>query len=118
MGDLNKIRSFLNKSLGGIFLGVVGVISMYYFIYLPVEGMKQQLVINYSYKGILIGPAIFVMGFYILIFTRGGRFSLQNLSSKEKKLFYLAVFIGLALGFVALCWFKNQLAMNGYNTSE
>ncbi len=118
MGNLHKIRSFLKKSIGGIFLIVVGAISMYYFIYLPIERMKHQLVIDYFYKGILIGPAIFVMGFYILIFTPGGRFSLQNLSSKEKKLFYLAVFIGLALGFVALCWFKNQLAMNGYNTSE
>jgi len=118
MGNSNQNESFFKKSLGGLFLTSVGLFSMYYFIYLPSEEMKQGGDINYSFKGILLGPAIFVMGIYVLLFTPGGKFSLQSLSSKEKQVFYFALLLGFALGFFALYWVNNELSMCGYDTSN
>lgn len=118
MENSNQNESFFKNSLGGLFLVFVGSFSMYYFIYLPFEEMKQGGDIDYSFKGILIGPAIFVMGIYVLLFTPGGKFSLQNLSSKEKKIFYFALLLGFILGFFALYWVNNELTIYGYDTSN
>lgn len=118
MKNSNQIISILNKHKGGIFLIAVGIIAMYYFIYSPIEAMKNQVEIDYSFKMILIGPALFVMGLYLLVFTNGGKFSIENLSDKEKKMFYFAFIVGFAFGFLALYWFKNQLALNGYDTAD
>lgn len=111
----NQIIAYLNRYKGGLFLIIIGAIAMYFFIYAPIEEMKKQIEIDYSFKGILIGPALFVMGIYVLIFTNGGKFSIQDLSDKEKKTFYSAFAVGFAFGFLALYWFKNQLALHGYN---
>ena len=63
--------------------------------------MKKQIEIDYSFRGILIGTALFVMGIYVLIYTNGDRFLMQNLNGKEKKAFYFAIAIGFAIGFFA-----------------
>ena len=118
MENSNHIISIVKKSLGGLFLICVGLFCMYYFIYSTIEEIKQGNNIDYSFKGILIGPALFVMGIYLLVFTNGGKFSVQNLSSKEKKLFYIAIGIGLALGFLALYIVNHYLTIYGYDTSN
>ena len=78
--------------------------------------MKKQIEIDYSFRGILIGLALFVMGIYVLIYANGDKFLMQNLNEKEKKAFYFAITRGFAIGFFALYWFKNKLAFYGYNT--
>jgi hypothetical protein len=114
----NHIISIVKKYIGGLFLTSVGLFTMYYFIYSTIEEIKQGNNIDYSFKGILIGPALFVIGIYLLVFTNGGKFSVQNLSSKEKRIFYLALFIGFALGFLALYWVNHYLKIYGYDTSN
>ncbi|MBX9808451.1 MAG: hypothetical protein K2X95_11710, partial [Flavobacteriaceae bacterium] len=84
----------------------------------PVEAIKQGNDIDYSFKGIMIGPALFVMGIYLLVFTNGGKFSIQDLSSNEKRTFYFALLLGLALGFLALYFVNYTLEMYGYDTSN
>lgn len=110
--------SLIKKLLGGVFLLLVGLFCSYYFIYSPVEEIKLGNTIDYSFKGILIGPALFVVGIYLLVFTNGGKFSIQDLSSKEKKIFYFAVLLGFALGFLALYWVNYNLELYGYDTSN
>jgi uncharacterized membrane protein len=114
----NHIISLLKKSIGGLFLTFVGLVAIYYFIYSIIEEIKQGNIIDYSFKGILIGPALFVMGIYLLVFTNGGKFSFQDLSSKEKKTFYLALGVGFALGFLALLIVNHYLTIYGYDTSN
>jgi len=97
MENYNSIISFFKKYIGGIFLVLVGLFCSYYFIYSPVEAIKLGNTINYSFKGILIGPALFVVGIYILAFTKGGKFSIQELSDIEKRLFYFALILGFAI---------------------
>lgn len=118
MQNSSHIISILKKYVGGLFLTSVGLFCMYYFIYSTIEEIKQGNNIDYSFKGILIGPALFVTGIYLLVFTNGGKFSVQNLSSKEKRNFYLALGIGLALGFLALYWVNHYLEVYGYDTSN
>lgn len=118
MENSNKFISIFKKSLGGAFLILVGLFCSYYFIYSPVEEIKSGNNIDYSFKGILIGPALFVVGIYLLIFTNGAKFSIQNLSSNEKRIFYFAVLLGLALGFLALYWVNYNLEIYGYDTSN
>jgi len=118
MGNSNTNISLFKKSIGGIFLLLVGLFCSYYFIYSPVEAIKLGNDIDYSFKGILIGPALFIMGIYLLVFTNGGKFSIQNLSSKEKKIFYFALLLGLTLGFLALFWVNYNLELYGYDTSN
>jgi hypothetical protein len=118
MENSNTNISLFKKSLGGVFLLLVGLFCSYYFIYSPVEEIKLGNNIDYSFKGILIGPALFVVGIYLLVFTNGGKFSIQNLSPKEKKIFYFSLLIGLALGFLALYWVNYNLEMYGYETSN
>jgi len=118
MENSNHIISIVKKSLGGIFLLLVGLFCSYYFIYSPVEEIKLGNTIDYSFKGILIGPALFVVGIYLLVFTNGGKFSIQNLAPKEKKIFYFALVLGLALGFLALYWVNYTLESYGYDTSN
>lgn len=88
MEKINQYKSILKKSLGGLFLLFIGLVAMYYFIYLTIEDSKLGKIIDYSFKGILIGPALFVMGIYVLAFTKGGKFSIQELSSREKRISY------------------------------
>ena len=118
MENSNTNLSLFKKSIGGIFLLLVGLFCSYYFIYSPVAAIKLGNTIDYSFKGILIGPALFVMGIYILVFTNGGKFSIQNLSPKQKNIFYFALLLGLALGFLALFWVNYNLEINGYDTSN
>ena len=118
MENSNHIISIVKKYIGGLFLTFVGLAAIYYFIYSPIEEIKQGNNIDYSFKGILIGPALFVMGIYLLVFTNGGRFSIQNLSPKEKRIFYLALGIGLALGFLALYIVNHYLEVYGYDSSN
>lgn len=118
MQNSSHIISIVKKYIGGLFLTFVGLVAIYYFIYSTIEEIKHGNNIDYSFKGILIGPALFVMGIYLLVFTNGGRFSIQNLSSKEKKIFYLALGIGLVLGFLALYWVNHTLEIYGYDTSN
>ena len=118
MENSNHIISIVKKYLGGLFLTSVGLFCMYYFIYSSIEEIKRGYSIDYSFKGILIGPALFVMGIYLLVFTNGGKFSLQNLSPKEKRIFYLALGVGFALGFLALYWVNHTLEIYGYDTSN
>ena len=113
---MNKFN--FRKSLGGLFLTSVGLISSYYFIYSTLQDIKSGSDIDYSFKGILIGPALFVMGIYILVFTKGGKFSIQNLSSKQKLFFYIALGLGFALGFLAIYWVNHNLKMYGYDISN
>ncbi|GEM_PF-5198368 len=116
--DNNLLTGYFKKHLGGIFLLLVGLFASYYFIYLPISAIKLGENIDYSFKGILIGPAIFVMGIYLLVFTKGGKFSMQELSDKEKKLFYGALIFGFALGFLALYFVHQTLKNYGYDTSN
>ena len=118
MENSNTNIPLFKKSIGGIFLLLVGLFCSYYFIYSPVETIKLGNDIDYSFKGILIGPALFIMGIYLLVFTNGGKFSIQNLSTKEKNIFYFALVLGLALGFLALYWVNYNLEMYGYDTSN
>ncbi|MDD5150641.1 MAG: hypothetical protein PHC28_09180 [Flavobacterium sp.] len=118
MKNINQYKSILKKSLGGIFLIFIGLVAMYYYIYLTFEDSKLGNSIYYSFKGILIGPALFVMGIYVLAFTDGGKFSIQDLSSKEKRNFYFALFVGFALGFLALYFVNHNLEIYGYDTSN
>jgi uncharacterized membrane protein len=118
MQNSSHIISILKKYVGGLFLTSVGLFCMYYFIYSTIEEIKQGNNIDYSFKGILIGPALFVMGIYLLVFTNGGKFSVQNLSPKEKRIFYLALGIGLALGFLALYIVNHYLEVYGYDSSN
>lgn len=118
MENSNHIISILKKYIGGLFLTFVGLVAIYYFIFSTIEEIKRGTSIDYSFKGILIGPALFIMGIYLLVFTNGGRFSIQNLSSKEKKIFYLALGIGLALGFLALYIVNYYLEVYGYDSSN
>ncbi len=118
MENSNHIISILKKYVGGLFLTFVGLIAIYYFSYSTIEEIKQGNSISYSFKGILIGPALFVMGIYLLVFTNGGKFSFQDLSFKEKKTFYLVLGVGFALGFLALYIVNHYLEVNGYDTSN
>jgi hypothetical protein len=118
MENSNTNISLFKKSLGGVFLLLVGLFCSYYFIYSPVEAIKLGNNIDYSFKGILIGPALFVVGIYLLVFTNGGKFSVQDLSPKQKKIFYFALLLGLALGFLALYWVNYNLEIYGYDTSN
>ena len=117
MQNSNHI-SIVKKYIGGLFLTFVGLVAIYYFIYSTIQEIQQGKNIDYSFKGILIGPALFVTGIYLLVFTNGGKFSVQNLSSKEKRIFYLALGIGLALGFLALYIVNHYLEVYGYDTSN
>ena len=118
MENSNTNLSLFKKSLGGIFLLFVGLFCSYYFIYSPIESIKLGNTINYSFKGILIGPALFVVGIYLLVFTNGGKFSIQNLTSKQKKIFYFALLLGFAFGFLALYFVNQTLENYGYDTSN
>ena len=118
MENSNHIISILKKYIGGLFLTFVGLAAIYYFIYSLIEEIKRGNSIDYSFKGILIGPALFVTGIYLLVFTNGGRFSIQNLSPNEKRNFYLALGVGFSLGFLALYWVNHTLEIYGYDTSN
>lgn len=118
MKNINQYKSILKKSLGGLFLIFIGLVAMYYFIYLTIEDSKLGNSIYYSFKGILISPALFVMGVYVLAFTDGGKFSIQDLSSREKRIFYFALFVGFVFGFLALYFVNNNLEIYGYDTSN
>jgi uncharacterized membrane protein len=118
MENHNTNIHLLKKHLGGLFLTVAGLLSGYYFIYLTIEKIKSGNNIDFSYKGILIGPALFVIGMYLLVFTNGGKFSIQNLSSNKKNVFYFALLLGLTLGCLALYWVSYNLEIYGYDTSK
>lgn len=116
MENSNKLN--LKKLLGGLLLSSVGLFASYYFIYLPITEIKLGKNIDYSFKGILIGPALFVVGIYLLLFMKGEKFSMQDLSSKEKIVFYFALFLGFALGFLAIYFVNHTLEIYGYDTSN
>ncbi len=118
MENSNRIISIIKKYIGGLFLISVGLFCMYYFIYSTIEEITRGISIDYSFKGILIGPALFAMGIYLLVFTNGGKFSIQDLSSNGKRAFYFALLLGLALGFLALYWVNYNLELYGYDTSN
>ena len=106
------------KSLGGLFLTSVGLISSYYFIYSTLQDIKAGSDIDYSFKGILIGPVLIVVGIYLLVFTNGGKFSIKELSSNQKWIFYFALIIGFALGLFAIYLVNHNLEMYGYDISN
>ncbi|MDQ5928718.1 MAG: hypothetical protein QG594_493 [Bacteroidota bacterium] len=110
-------KSILINALGGILFTIIGIISSYYFIYLTIEDSKKGVNIDYSFKGILLGPTLFVMGIYLIIYKKERVFSIEKLAPIEKKIFYLALFLGFALGFLALYFVNQTLEINGYDTS-
>lgn len=117
MEKADYYKSVLFNALGGILFTVVGLVCSYYFILLPITDSEKGINIDYSFKGILLGPALFVMGIYLIIYKKERFFSIEKLSPSEKKIFYFALFLGFALGFLALYVVNHTLNSNGYDTS-
>ena len=117
MQKADYYKSILINALGGIVFTVVGLVCSYYFILLPITDSEKGISIDYSFKGILLGPALFVMGIYLIIFKKERVFSIEKLSPNEKKIFYFALFLGFALGFGALYLVNHSLETNGYDIS-
>jgi len=111
---MNVLKSWNKSILYGVISLAAGIGFIYYFIWRNLEAMAQkQDDITYSLKGVGIGPFLVVFGLYLLI-LRPPSLKPNEMSVRQRIVYWVMVGLAVVLGIVAFMWFKHRAAQLGY----